>query len=682
MNRIPSLSILISVFVALIPAGEQALPPDPFQNRANAQVWNASPPLAGAPEDLIFLETLETASPDGKFVAYVSARNLGMEESALWVARAGEPGGKVQIVASGEEEWVTHPVWSPDSARIAYLKVIRGQSSQYERSSRFEIWLVDPDGMNNRLLTDSPLLNPALGYGGKSDMAWITADEVLFHDHASQPASQYAAHVSSRAIRKLPTASVAGMGQIPAQPVEVPKLYQCDERWGQAGLGTCAGSTICSHGCAITATAMVFQYLGTPIDPGTLNAWLVDNGGYALGCLIYWATAANINPNITYVGSMEQDWERLKSELDAGYPVIVEVDTYGMHFVVVTGYEGDTFFINDPAYASRTTLDAYGNSFVRMQIYHGPLDGSSCSGPLLEYPERQAISTSQTIPFRWSAVSGCAFNGYTLRLKNTENMESGGTILYEAQAAGNTHTVTISTDNNYTDLYWGARAANAPNGASWTVRTFQVDPEGEKCLPATDPAGDDICIESAALKSHAAFDGWVREKNETANTGWGMAATSDVFLLGDTALDQQYRSLLHFDTSALPDDAVITKATLKIKLSSTFGADPFLTMGNIIMDIRSGAFYGNPALQWIDFRAAASQAFSGTIPNAPSEDWYAGEIKSAALPFINLTGNTQFRLRFYKDDNDNQSANIMRFHTGNDPDPATHPALIVEYYIP
>jgi len=54
----------------------------------------------------------------------------------------------------------------------------------------------------------------------------------------------------------------------------------------------------------------------------------------------------------------------VESELDAGNLVVAEVRLQGgMHFVVLTGHSGDTFFINDPWYWDRTTLQArYGSS--------------------------------------------------------------------------------------------------------------------------------------------------------------------------------------------------------------------------------------------------------------------------------------------------------------------------------
>jgi hypothetical protein len=51
------------------------------------------------------------------------------------------------------------------------------------------------------------------------------------------------------------------------------------------------------------------------------------------------------------------------------------------------------------------------------------------------------------------------------------------------------------------------------------------------------------------------------------------------------------KAILYFKTSPLPDTAVITKVTLKIKKSSVAGTDPFTTHGSLVADIRKGYLY-------------------------------------------------------------------------------------------
>src|SRR5215216_3409862 len=109
------------------------------------------------------------------------------------------------------------------------------------------------------------------------------------------------------------------------------------------------------------------------------------------------------------------------------------------------------------------------------------------------------------------------------------------------------------------------------------------------------------------LKSTGSQDGWVLETSENSNQGGGINAGAVTFLLGDTVTRRQYRVILSFNTSSLPDNAIITGVTLKIKKQSLTGTNPFTTHGKIAVDIRQGAFSNNAALQPSDFQAVASK---------------------------------------------------------------------------
>lgn len=70
-----------------------------------------------------------------------------------------------------------------------------------------------------------------------------------------------------------------------------PMYKQCDQRWGQALMGVDGPgerNTICYEGCAMSSVAMAMAGYGftlpgeaTPPTPGSLNAWLIANKGYA-----------------------------------------------------------------------------------------------------------------------------------------------------------------------------------------------------------------------------------------------------------------------------------------------------------------------------------------------------------------------------------------------------------------
>ncbi len=187
-----------------------------------------------------------------------------------------------------------------------------------------------------------------------------------------------------------------------------------------------------------------------------------------------------------------------------------------------------------------------------------------------------------------------------------------------------------------------------------------------------------------ALKSAGAFDGWVLESSETSNAGGTFNAGASTFRLGDDAARKQYRGILSFVTSGLPDNAVITKVTLKIKKQGvTGGGNPFTIFQGLFVDVRKGFFGTGAALAAPDFQAPRNKTVGPSTP-APAANWYSLNLTSAK-GFINkltsASGVTQFRLRFKLDDNNNALANFMSFYSGNAP-AASRPQLIIEYYVP
>ncbi len=181
------------------------------------------------------------------------------------------------------------------------------------------------------------------------------------------------------------------------------------------------------------------------------------------------------------------------------------------------------------------------------------------------------------------------------------------------------------------------------------------------------------------LISNGVNDGWVIESSEDGNVGNGYNSSSPTFYLGDNAEDRQFLTILDFATASLPDDAVITSVTIKIKKLSVTGTDPFTTHQNVLLDIKSGSFE-SPTLQITDFQAAASMDSAGRILNSPLDNWYSTTLDANAFQYINKTGSTQFRLKFELDDNDDRGADTVKVYSG-DSVLANRPQLLIEYYI-
>lgn len=184
---------------------------------------------------------------------------------------------------------------------------------------------------------------------------------------------------------------------------------------------------------------------------------------------------------------------------------------------------------------------------------------------------------------------------------------------------------------------------------------------------------------NVAIKSNGTLDGWVLESAETSNVGGSIDSAATTFRLGDNAADKQYRAILSFNTSTIPDTAVVLSATLKVKRGSLVGTDPFTTHGILRVDVISGRFHDNSALEIVDFQAPATQLASASFSKVNVTLWHNAVFKSANFNVFNLVGITQMRLRFSTDDNNDNGADYRLFYSGNS---ANKPVLWITYYVP
>lgn len=345
----------------------------------------------------IEFENLTKLSPNGEQIAYVTADNLGMQHSKIWIADT-DGTDKYVLVAGGDDFWVTNPIWSPDGETIAYVKIVNVPDLSYAINSMPEMWVVYLEDGTTKQLLDTTEFRPALGYGGQTDISWVSNNAIEFVNQNEFPATRYQVDIHTGNVERV--GIILQPFGILAQPSNVPCFSQHDPLWAcdQLGynedwtMGVCATKPDTqSGGCAVTSVAMVLKYFGVNTDPGQLNQWLKDNAGFT-GAQIYWAIAANIDSSIEFTARIDStDWNRLRSELDAGYPVVLQVNNGG-HYVVATGYSGNTYYINDPGYSSCTaTLSRYNNTFSGMRIYHGPIPGCTDVADVGEGSSRQQM---------------------------------------------------------------------------------------------------------------------------------------------------------------------------------------------------------------------------------------------------------------------------------------------------
>ena len=131
-----------------------------------------------------------------------------------------------------------------------------------------------------------------------------------------------------------------------------PLYKQCDSKWGSDGLGS--SSTICKVGCLISAVSMALAGAGKKIGgavptPKNLNSFLKANGGYS-GNGFVWGSVERFG--VKYEGKVS-DKNAVRTAICGNKIVILNVNNGG-HWVLATGFNGDTFNVNDAGY-SRTT---------------------------------------------------------------------------------------------------------------------------------------------------------------------------------------------------------------------------------------------------------------------------------------------------------------------------------------
>lgn len=214
--------------------------------------------------------------------------------------------------------------------------------------------------------------------------------------------------------------------------------------------------------------------------------------------------------------------------------------------------------------------------------------------------------------------------------------------------------------------------ATATATATFTSTATSTSTHTPTITPTFTPAAITLTLKSIPVE-----DGWILESSETSGTGGTMDSTATTFRLGDEVEDKQYRSILSFNTTLIPDTATIQSVILKIKQNGpAVGTDPFTILGSVWIDMRTGTF-GAGALELADFNSAASGTAMGAFSSTPVSGVYSLTMNATARGLINKLGRTQIRLRFGIDDNNDSAADYMKFLSGDFT--TGQPELVITY---
>jgi poly(hydroxyalkanoate) depolymerase family esterase len=233
----------------------------------------------------------------------------------------------------------------------------------------------------------------------------------------------------------------------------------------------------------------------------------------------------------------------------------------------------------------------------------------------------------------------------------------------------------------------GTRASFATSGAltlraSATVSAYGVDAAGNasavqaRAYTVTSTAPE----QTATFVSVGTEDGYAQTGTSTSTTGSTFSAGSSVYV-GEN-LDRAQRGVLSFNTSSLPDGAVITSVEVRLFYSQTPFGSAWTTLGSLVGDVQGGCLGASCALAASDWEAAAAASGAVTFARPAATTigtQVTGTMATAGLGQINRTGTTQLRVRFSTHRDADGMSDYVVFAGGDFTTAGYRPVLVVRY---
>jgi len=216
-----------------------------------------------------------------------------------------------------------------------------------------------------------------------------------------------------------------------------------------------------------------------------------------------------------------------------------------------------------------------------------------------------------------------------------------------------------------------------------------VEFEGLPCFEAPVPPVPDPLVLVADVYASGALDGGVTESHWTSGVGGSATLGAPTVPVGDSSSRQQQMLVLSFDTSAIPADATIVSAELRLFNSSRIGNPSGL--GALVADMRNP--YESPLsyrygqqdqAQAEDFQAFSHLAAVATISLPPVANQYTTAILDPRGRLaLNKGGTTQMKLRFAAGDDGDAASDSASFATGDyGAGSPGRPRLRIQYQVP
>jgi hypothetical protein len=346
LSRLANLSFIAALLVSLFSTVGNVLPVQAQSQKDTTQITFGN---------------LSRVSPDEQYIAYVTADNVGMAGSTIWLGVPHGPNSTILATgdSTGTNFWVSNPVWSPDSEQIAYVKAVKVEEKATFVKYRYEIWVVKRDGTNNSLLTDTALFNPTVGRGGETGLSWTANNEIEFYDQSVFPAKKHAINVTALTIREISPVteqSAPDNSALARAALKVDVYLQTDSKLQDSRTNNqtdCGDSTenatmINNYDSAITAIAMSLNFLGhtipndNTIDPGTLNDWVTANNGF-VGCSLKWSAITGVGSVVVDDTPNTTDWLKFQQRFSPNSSIILMYQISGQdRYGVATDYDAAT----------------------------------------------------------------------------------------------------------------------------------------------------------------------------------------------------------------------------------------------------------------------------------------------------------------------------------------------------
>jgi fibronectin type 3 domain-containing protein len=297
----------------------------------------------------------------------------------------------------------------------------------------------------------------------------------------------------------------------------------------------------------------------------------------------------------------------------------------------LTGFCGGAFGANAPI----TLKNSAPNFYEKGLCAPG---GAETGIPTVPTNLSVASVTDSSAKLVWTASSGSALAGYNI-YRSTSN--SGNDYTKINSSPVNMAAYSDSGLASASTYYYVVRAVDQT--AQETANSNQVS--ATTLAMGTVQSMDIRANDTAA--SHAP-SGYVKA---TCLSG----ASPEVGTLGNLAMGRGFdgkcnRTILSFDTSAIPDGATITRAWLKVNYSSSSG-NPWASPpdNSLVIDVKTGVYAATMGTEPGDWSAAPTASAVASIAKFSSGSAQSSNFDELGLAAIDKTALTQLKLRFAAD---------------------------------